>query len=101
MKFRLTRPALRDLAEIGRYTREQWGKEQARDYGTAITARLKWLCRNEPLWRERPELDVGIFSYPHQSHVIVFRRCRIGIEILRILHRRMDPARHLENGEPE
>jgi plasmid stabilization system protein ParE len=37
MKFRLTRPALRDLAEIGRYTREQWGKEQARDYGIAIT----------------------------------------------------------------
>jgi toxin ParE1/3/4 len=31
MKFRLTRPALRDLAEIGRNTREQWGKEQARD----------------------------------------------------------------------
>ena len=50
---------------------------------------------------ERPQIDVGIFSYPHQSHVIVFRRCRIGIEILRILHRRMDPARHLENGEPE
>ncbi len=100
MKFRLSRPALRDLAEIGRYTREQWGKEQAHDYGSAITAGLKWLCRNEPLLHERPELDVGIFSYPHQSHVIVFRRCRIGIEIPRILHRRMDPARDLENGDP-
>jgi plasmid stabilization system protein ParE len=59
MKFRLTRPALRDLAEIGRYTREQWGKDQARDYGSAITARLKWLCRNEPLWHERP---MSVFS---------------------------------------
>ena len=57
MKFRLTRPALRDLAEIGRYTRELWGKEQARDYGSAMTVRLKWLSRNEPLWHERPELD--------------------------------------------
>jgi toxin ParE1/3/4 len=101
MKFRLTRPALRDLAEIGRYTRELWGKEQARDYGSAMTVRLKWLSRNEPLWHERPELDAGIFSYPHQSHVIFFRRCHIGIEILRILHRRMDPARHMEHGEPE
>ncbi len=95
MKFRLTRPALRDLAEIGRYTREQWGKKQARRYGIAITERLKWLCRNKPMWRERPELDAGIFSYPHESHVLVFRECRVGIEILRILHQRMDPIRHL------
>ena len=95
MKFRLTRPALRDLAEIGRYTREQWGEEQARRYGITIAARLKWLCRNQPLWHERLELETSIFSYPQQSHMVVFRQCSIGIEVLRILHRRMDPARHL------
>jgi len=95
MKFRLTRPALRDLAEIGRYTREQWGEEQARRYGITIAARLKWLCRNQPLWHERLELETSIFSYPHQSHMVVFRQCSIGIEVLRIFHRRMDPARHL------
>jgi toxin ParE1/3/4 len=97
MKFRLTRPALRDLAEIGRHTREHWSYEQARRYGTAIAARLKWLCHNQPLWHERPELAEGLFSYPHQSHVIIFRTYRDGIEILRILHQRMDPARHLRD----
>ncbi len=95
MKYRLTRPAIRDLAEIGRYTREHWDDQQASRYGAGITARLKWLCRNQPLWHERPELAEDLFSYHHQSHIIIFRTYRDGIEIIRMIHQRMDPARHL------
>ncbi len=95
MKFRITRPAIRDLAEIGRYTRENWGEEQARHYRAALTARLKWLCRNKSLWHERPELGEGIHTFPEQSHVIVFREYENGIEILRFLHARMDFAGRL------
>jgi toxin ParE1/3/4 len=99
MKFRLTRPAIRDLATIGRYTRETWGEEQARRYRAAITARLKWLCRNRSLWRERSELLEGVYTYPEQSHVIVFREYEEGIEILRVLHQRMDLTSHVEDSE--
>lgn len=95
MKYRLTRPALRDLTETGRHTREHWDNQQTRRYGAGITARLKWLCRNQPLWHERPELAAGLFSYHHQSHIIIFRTYRDGIEIIRMIHQRMDPARHL------
>jgi len=31
-KFLLTRQALEDLREIGRYTQERWGREQRRHY---------------------------------------------------------------------
>jgi toxin ParE1/3/4 len=99
MKFRLTRPAIRDLTEIGRYTRETWGEKQARRYRTAITARLKWLCRNKSLWCERPELREGVYTYPEQSHVIVFWEYEDGIEILRVLHERMDLVRHVGDDE--
>jgi toxin ParE1/3/4 len=99
MKFRLTRPAIRDLTEIGRYTRETWGEEQARRYRTAITARLKWLCRNKSLWRERPELREGVYTYTEQSHIIVFREYEEGIEILRVLHQRMDLVSHFGDDE--
>lgn len=97
MKFRITRPAIRDLAEIGRYTRETWGEGQARWYRAAIATRLKWLCRNKTLWRDRPELHEGIYSYPEQHHVIVFQEYDDGIEILRVLHKRMDLARHIRD----
>ena len=99
MKFRLTRPAIRDLAEIGRFTRQTWGEEQARRYRTAITARLQWLCRNKSLWHERPELHEGVYTYPDQRHVIVFWEYEGGIEILRILHERMELVRHLGDDE--
>ncbi len=99
MKFRLTRPAIRDLTEIGRYTRETWGEEQARRYRTAITARLKWLCWNKTLWRERPELREGVYTYPEQNHVIVFWEYEDGIEILRVLHQRMDLVSHVGDDE--
>ncbi len=100
MKFRLTRPAIRDLAEIGRYTRQTWSKEQARRYRAAMTERLKWLCRNRSLWRERPEIREGVYTYPEQRHVIVFREFDDGIEILRILHERMDLVSRVQREEP-
>ncbi len=100
MKFRLTRPAIRDLAEIGRHTREKWGEKQARRYRTALTARLHWLCQNRSLWRERPELQEGVYAYREQSHVLVFREYEEGIEILRILHGRMDLMHHLGEDDP-
>jgi toxin ParE1/3/4 len=99
MKFRLTRPAIRDLSEIGRYTRQARGEEQACRYRAAITARLKWLCRNKPLWNERPELSEGVYTRHEQSHVIVFREYAVGIEMLRVLHERMDPVRHVGDDE--
>ena len=95
MIFRLTRPAIKDLAEIGKHTRKEWGDEQSKKYQIALSTRLKWLCRNKPLWRERPELQEGIYTYNEHSHIIVFLEYENGIEILRILHQRMDPVRHL------
>ncbi len=97
MKYRLTRPAVGDLAEIGRYTREQWGEEQSRRYRAAISARLKWLSRNPTLWRARPEIHDGIYTSHEQRHVIVFREYDDGIEILRVLHERMDMTHRLKN----
>jgi toxin ParE1/3/4 len=99
MKSGLTRPAIRDLTEIGRNTRETRGEEQARRYRTAITARLTWLCHNKSLWSERPELTEGVYTCHEQRHAIVFREYEDGIEILRVLHERMVLVRHVEDDE--
>jgi len=95
MKVKLTRPAIRDLAEIGRYTRETWGVTQARRYRATLIARIRWLAGNRALWRERPELADDVYTYSEQSHVIVFWEYVDGIEILRVLHARMDLKQRL------
>jgi toxin ParE1/3/4 len=100
MKVKLTRPAIRDLAEIGRYTRETWGDTQARRYHAALAARLRWLAGNKALWHQRPELADGVYTYSEQSHVIVFWEYAGGIEILRVLHGRMDLKQRLGAPDP-
>jgi toxin ParE1/3/4 len=44
------------------------------------------------------DLAEGLYSYPQQSHVVYFRvliDASSVIEIVRVLHGRMEPARHV------
>ena len=95
MRYRLTRSARRDLEEISSYSTERWGAERAKVYLSALIARFAWLPRNRSLWRAREDIREGLFSYRESQHIIYFRSHREGIEIVRVLHARMDPDRHL------
>ena len=97
MKVRLARSAVKDLAQIGRHTRANWGERQAVRYRELLKARFEWLTRNRALWRERRDLGSGIFACREQSHVIVFRTRGEVLEILRVLHVRMDIRQHLRD----
>ena len=87
-----------DLTDIWAYSAEQWGVDQADHYLDALLHRFFWLLENLALWKTQPDIAEGIYCYPEQSHVIYFRTLgsdKSGIEILRVLHARMDPNRHL------
>jgi toxin ParE1/3/4 len=61
-------------------------------------SRFEWLCDNPQLWKPRRDITEGLYSHPQQSHVIYFRAEGDPpgfIEIVRVLHGRMEPARHL------
>jgi toxin ParE1/3/4 len=95
MKFKLTRKAKSDLDDIWNYTQIRWGAEQADIYIDILYNRFLWLTRNPSLWRQRDDIVEGLYSYHESSHIIFFRRYDKGIEIVRILHGRMDVQRHL------
>ena len=98
MIYRLSVPAEADLAEIWVYSAEQWNLEQENRYIDALLSRFDWLCDNPQLWKPRPDITEGLYSYPQQSHVIYFRAQGdppVLIEIVRVLHGRMEPARHV------
>ena len=92
MKFRVTQAARGDLEQIWRDTAERWGPEQADLYIDRLVLRFAWLAANPGLCHARPEVGVGICSWVETSHIIFFSSTSAAINVLRVLHGRMDPA---------
>jgi toxin ParE1/3/4 len=96
--YRLSRRAEADLVAIWAYSAEHWSADQADRYIDALLSRFAWLSDNDALWKPRPDLGEGLYSYPQQSHVIYFRALGDApdlFEIVRVLHGRMEPVRHI------
>ena len=95
-RFHLSREALSDLNDIADYTLERWGKEQARVYIDALHGRLTELAHQPLLGRVRPELAEDLLCFPFESHVVFYTRTNFGIAVVRVLHKRQDPFRHID-----
>jgi toxin ParE1/3/4 len=88
--------ARRDLSEIWDYSVEQWGNAQADRYIRLIAAACAGLAAGRITQRSADAVRPGYFRHAVGSHVLFYRARRGGgIEIVRILHRRMDIERQL------
>lgn len=96
MKVVVSPAAEADLAQIHAYSLAEWDVAQAAVYIDTLVARIKWLALNRSRWRPRNDLHPGLYSQLEGRHLILFREARGCLQIIRILHQRMDPARHLE-----
>ena len=94
--FILTQKAKEDMLAIGRYTRQQWGKAQQRHYLTQLDSAFHDLAGKPSLGRACDEIRKDYFKYGVGKHVIFYRHIgKERIEIVRILHGRMDIEQHL------
>ena len=85
-----------DLKDIYQYGLRQWGQAQSDSYLETIKNHL-WSLTEQPLIGvERPELLLGARSLPVESHTVFYRITTNTIEIIRVLHGRQDPWRHLK-----
>jgi toxin ParE1/3/4 len=92
----LTPRARHDLSEIWDYSAVQWGATQADRYIRLITSACAALADGRTKGRSAQAIRPGYFRQTVGSHVLFYRaRKRGGIEIVRILHQRMDVERHL------
>ena len=89
-------PAARDdLAEIGRFGKQAWGKMQSSAYLDRLKEQL-WTLTEFPLVGvERDDLLPELRSLPVASHLVFYRLTQGCVEIVRVLHGRQDPHRHL------
>jgi len=95
--FRLTQLALTDLRSIGRYTQRTWGREQRNIYLTKLDEYFHILAQNPQYGLNCNHIWEGYRKYPCRQHLIYYRQVEDGIEIIRILHNRMDIELHLED----
>jgi toxin ParE1/3/4 len=96
--FRLTRDAERDVFDIYLYTLEHFGPAQADQYTAELIARFSAIAAQPSLGRDFGDIHPGARRANQGSHAIYYRPDADRILILRILHQRMDPARHLGRG---
>ena len=92
--YRLYPLAQADLEDIWSYTASRWSAEQAESYHAAIVAAFEGLAARSEQGRLSDVRD-GYFKYAVGSHLVFYRHFESGIDIVRILHQRMDVTRHL------
>jgi toxin ParE1/3/4 len=112
-RFRLARPAQIDLVDILSTSAERWGPEGRQRSAAVLIAAMRQVAAEPdgPLTRKRPDLRSGIRSFHVRHarrsaegatvrkpvHVLYYRVAEEGvIQIVRVLHERMEPSRHLD-----
>ncbi len=94
-KYALRPRARKDLDGIWDYTVVTWGRRQAKTYLRALNRAFKTLAKNPELGRRYDEVYGGLRVYPSGKHLIFYFATDQGIDIVRVLHERMDIPTHL------
>jgi toxin ParE1/3/4 len=94
MEFRVSAKALKDLRAIGRYTQRKWGKDQRNKYLSMLDAGFHTIAHSPEVGINCEYIRSGYRKYYVGRHLIFYRHRKLYIEIIRILHDRMDISRH-------
>ena len=90
-KYYLTKKAVEDLNGIWRYTYENWSEKQADKYYHVLLKGFNEVANYPDLGKVYNLILPNLRGMQWKEHIIFYRCLKEGeIEILRILHRRMD-----------
>ncbi|MDE7073895.1 MAG: type II toxin-antitoxin system RelE/ParE family toxin [Odoribacter sp.] len=91
-KYHLTNKAIEDLADIWNYTVDTWSERQADKYYDMLISSCQKIAEQPELfgnWYD--EIFEGLRGFKTHKHILFYRILEEGdIEIIRILHERMD-----------
>ena len=89
--FHLTQKAYEDLKSIAIYTQENWGKSQRALYVKMLDDTFHELSNNPKHGVKIDDIREGYYKYRIGRHLIFYRMIsEHDIEIVRILHQKMD-----------
>lgn len=90
LPFVISKKAVADLEEIWLYTFENWSVSQADRYHNLIFDEISYICKNSTAGKSMEHVRKGYRASKVKSHLIFYRVLNNTIEIIRILHERMD-----------
>lgn len=93
--YRLTPAAQRDLSSIWDFTEQRWDADQAEKYVTEIRAAIERIADDPARGHACTQIRDGYRRYGIGSHLVFYIEKSDGVDVIRILHQRMDPTRHL------
>jgi toxin ParE1/3/4 len=87
--------ALQHLEEIAYYTENTWGLKQRQKYMQELFDRIESLIQYPHRAKKRDDVAEDKYSIKSGRHVIFVHFLPDLIEVVGVLHERMDPKRHL------
>ncbi|HZT49191.1 MAG TPA: type II toxin-antitoxin system RelE/ParE family toxin [Hyphomicrobiaceae bacterium] len=94
-RYVLSPRARADLEDIWAYSVKRWGTEQAEDYLRIVQKAIETVAEEPRRGRACDEVRRGYRKYAAGSHVLFYRSVKGSIDIVPILHSRMDFKQHL------
>jgi toxin ParE1/3/4 len=95
-RYLLSPAAQADLEQIWDYTRDRWGVDQAEEYLRELQRAIERAAANPRIGRACDEIRPGYRKLAARSHTLLYRVSAEGvIDVVRVLHQRMDVDRHL------
>ena len=93
--FTLSPRAQADIEEIWDFTAGRFGLDQAEAYVRGIERAISTVAADPRRGRACDDVRAGYHKFLVGSHVLFFRLTGDGIDVVRILHGRMDFGAHL------
>ena len=90
LAYVISKKAVADLEEIWLYTVEKWSVAQADRYYNLIFDEINFICKNSNSGKSMEHVRKGYRASKVKSHLIFYRVSNNTIEVIRILHERMD-----------
>jgi toxin ParE1/3/4 len=91
MKFIISEKANEDIEKIWLYTYENWSLEQADRYYNLIFDEIEFIAENFESGKSVDYIKKGYRATLVKSHIIFYKKSRRNIvEIIRVLHQKMD-----------
>ena len=95
LPYVISKEAVLDLEEIWLYTAQKWSTSHADRYYNLIFDEISYLCKNINSGKPMEHTRAGYRASKVKSHLIFYRVNLNTVEIIRILHERIDVDTHL------
>lgn len=91
MRYLISEKANQDIERIWLYTYENWSLEQADRYYNLIFDEIEFIAKNFECGKSVDYIKIGYRASVVKSHIIFYKKSKRNIvEIIRVLHQRMD-----------